>query len=355
MKNIATIDDIINGLASRQGLTPEYAKELVLNYFKVIQEVLIDDDNVTISGFGSFFKDKATSIAFSIDKEAGEKLNEPFSMFDDIVLDSDFNIAELNADNGSEPVSNIQSQSVDNQPYPPTSSDNIETANIDSHQGIEGPVEELVESETKDEIVNEDTPIESNSSESEDIIEEDEEEIDSTENEYTDSIPYQKKCRRLLFFLLGFVAGAICSVITFALISGNIFESGESDSINKTNNPEFIESPSNSPSVSENINDNEYVINSISNVEISEPIIELTDTVHPGYYLASMARKHFGKTEFWVYIYEENKSIISNPDRVEVNTILIIPPAAKYDIDKDSPESIKRAKALASNIYSKKK
>lgn len=50
------------------------------------------------------------------------------------------------------------------------------------------------------------------------------------------------------------------------------------------------------------------------------------DTVKAGYLLNDMARKHYGSKVFWVYIYEENKSKIKNPNRVNAGTVVTIPP-----------------------------
>ncbi len=77
----------------------------------------------------------------------------------------------------------------------------------------------------------------------------------------------------------------------------------------------------------------------------------ITDTVSRTNYLAIMARKYYGNTEFWVYIYKENEAKLGNPDRVPAGTVVVIPPASKYGIDANDPESIKRAKKLNGPIY----
>ena len=66
-----------------------------------------------------------------------------------------------------------------------------------------------------------------------------------------------------------------------------------------------------------------------------------------------MAKKHYGNKCFWVYIYEENKSKISNPNRVSPGLELVIPDAAKYGIDASSQESVNAAKAMAGKILTK--
>jgi hypothetical protein len=56
-----------------------------------------------------------------------------------------------------------------------------------------------------------------------------------------------------------------------------------------------------------------------------------------------MARRHYGDSRFWVYIYLENKSKIKDPDNLEAGTVLVIPPAEKYGIDATNRESLKKA------------
>lgn len=77
-------------------------------------------------------------------------------------------------------------------------------------------------------------------------------------------------------------------------------------------------------------------------VVTAEPEV-VTDTVRPGNYLSVMARRHYGNSKFWVYIYLENKDQIRNPDNLEDGMVLTIPPRAKYDIDPESKESLKKA------------
>lgn len=77
------------------------------------------------------------------------------------------------------------------------------------------------------------------------------------------------------------------------------------------------------------------------------------DTVRPGYLLNDMAKKHYGNKCFWVYIYEENKAKIANPNRVGPGLVLVIPPAEKYGIDSSSQTSIKAANEKAGKILAK--
>lgn len=58
--------------------------------------------------------------------------------------------------------------------------------------------------------------------------------------------------------------------------------------------------------------------------EISHSSIK-TVTVAPGMTLGKIARMQYGKASYWTYIYEANKNILSNPDKIEEGQVLVIP------------------------------
>ena len=80
---------------------------------------------------------------------------------------------------------------------------------------------------------------------------------------------------------------------------------------------------------------------------------QLTDTVTARNFLTRMARRHYGNGHFWVYIYEENRNVIKNPNNVRPGTVVVIPDAKKYGIDKDNPQSVETAKRKEGEIQSK--
>lgn len=81
----------------------------------------------------------------------------------------------------------------------------------------------------------------------------------------------------------------------------------------------------------------------------------VTDTVGGRRYLSVIARQHYGKDIFWVYIYEENKDRISNPNNVPEGLVVVIPPAEKYNIDPASKESVHAAERKANEIMQGRK
>ena len=81
-------------------------------------------------------------------------------------------------------------------------------------------------------------------------------------------------------------------------------------------------------------------------VEMAEPEM-ITDTITTKVVLTTLADKYYDSQWFWVYIYEENKGILSDPNNVPPGTVVVIPPAEKYGIDVNDPASVKKAQRLS--------
>lgn len=80
------------------------------------------------------------------------------------------------------------------------------------------------------------------------------------------------------------------------------------------------------------------------------PAVVVTDTVERGVFLTNISFRHYGHKAFWVYIYEENRHIIANPDQVPAGTVVVIPPAQKYGIDATDTVAINKALKIADEI-----
>lgn len=84
---------------------------------------------------------------------------------------------------------------------------------------------------------------------------------------------------------------------------------------------------------------------------VEKPVVK--ETLNAASTLTRLARKHYGNNFFWVYIYEENKAKIKDPNNIPVGTVVVIPPAEKYGIDKNNPSSVAKAKEKLTEIYNR--
>ena len=126
------------------------------------------------------------------------------------------------------------------------------------------------------------------------------------------------------------------------------------DSRPMNNNPESVVLPENKDTLSEMEKDSVLKDSVISVSPLAAPEVKpVIETIRSGVFLTTLARKYFGHKAFWVYIYEENKDVIKNPNQVPIGTRLTIPSASKYDIDANNRTSVENAKALAAKIQSR--
>ena len=88
--------------------------------------------------------------------------------------------------------------------------------------------------------------------------------------------------------------------------------------------------------------------------EVEEPDV-ITDTVTTQIVLSTLSDKYYDSPWFWVYIYEENKAIINDPNNVPPGTAVVIPPAEKYGIDASDPASLKKAQRRSWEILTQGK
>ena len=78
-----------------------------------------------------------------------------------------------------------------------------------------------------------------------------------------------------------------------------------------------------------------------------------TVTLNEGSRLTWISLKHLGHKDFWVYIYEANMDVISNPNSIRIGTKLRIPKLPSELIDANNPQTLEYAKYLH-DVYVKK-
>lgn len=73
--------------------------------------------------------------------------------------------------------------------------------------------------------------------------------------------------------------------------------------------------------------------------------------LRPGDRLSRLALKKYGNKAFWVYIYEENRAQLKDPDNIPVGTVITLPAASKYQINAGDTNSINRALVLQRSLH----
>nr|WP_313965909.1 hypothetical protein [uncultured Porphyromonas sp.] len=73
--------------------------------------------------------------------------------------------------------------------------------------------------------------------------------------------------------------------------------------------------------------------------------------LRPGDRLSRLALKKYGHKAFWVYIYEENRMRLKDPDNIPVGAVITLPAASKYQIDPTDTNSVNRALLLQRSLH----
>ena len=87
-----------------------------------------------------------------------------------------------------------------------------------------------------------------------------------------------------------------------------------------------------------------------SQPKAKEPVY---DTIGPRNFLTTMAGRHYGEKEFWVYIYDANASKLRHPDRIKPGTKILIPDYSTLPLTGDHKADVLAAKRHGSDIYAR--
>lgn len=376
MKQTIAISAFAGMLARQSGYTSDFCEHFVLEMFKTVADALKESNEVTIKGLGQFSVDESGNVEFSPDPVFAADVNAPFDCFEPEPLDEDVTDEILSADEENISYDN-SAKAVENEmevaaPENPTDIQSVNQTDLTSEDMPEDMSNNIRPEVVDDEIVTDENHNEGKKSEqmtdagtSEPVYEAD---LSSAETEITDEVGdfnvHICSTRPRKFPIWGFVCGMAVGAIVgaaatyFILVPRGQAESSEEIKKDEQHVAELLGekiTAASADTMSEVCPDTitTPTVLTETTVPVAEKDTVIYDTVTST--LAQLSRKHFGSYEFWVYIYEENRDVISDPDRVEPNTRVRIPDAKKYGIDANDKSSIKRALAKSSEIANERK
>ena len=386
MNEKISFPDLVGLLSSKMNITKKEAETFLKEFFTVSTEVITSGEELRINGLGLFKPIWVEArgcinvqtgepveipghykLSFIPDKVLREAVNAPFSSFSVEVLNDHVPIEDMTA---------VPSQDIDEN----NDICNTENVELQDSKEIREKEEEDEPIEPAHEYIQEDKSADEESSEStvssqeiekfqEEIIQpESETKVEEKEEDcYED---YLRKSASRKSFWWGVLSAF--GIIIICLAGGIFFMGNDSpyvvkigeytlslgkqsiDSRPMNNNPESVVLPENKDTLSEMEKDSVLKDSVISASPLAAPEVKpVIETIRSGVFLTTLARKYFGHKAFWVYIYEENKDVIKNPNQVPIGTRLTIPSASKYDIDANNRTSVEKAKALAAKIQSR--
>jgi len=388
MNERLNLQDLIDLLAKKQGITKKDAENFLRELFAVISENIENSESVKIKDFGTFKLIKVSArksvnvntgedieipahykLSFTPDKTLKEAINKPFAHFESVPVEDGITFDDMDKleDTTDEEHEEIESSSVEVDDIPAITKTIIEEENIDTEpEGIE---KEIINPDPEDgiDVIS-------------DLLHEEEEKV--LDIDYSEKIPqptaftsssvsvseenfYEKrddKKRKRKYISLGFfifiilAAFAICGYY-FQEIAQYLTD-GKYDKDSRNVIVYEKDSLAVSKPVSDSLVATGAVKDSISsekNVQQQEDITTplTVETIRAGHTLRNISLKYYGHKSFWVYIYEENRNAIKNPNNVPLGTKLVIPSPAKYGIDANNKESVEKAKKAESELITK--
>ena len=383
--------------------TSKRMSELALReMFAVISGKLLEGESVKIDGLGVFKVTEVNSrrsvnvntgeaieipghskITFVADKRLAEAVNAPFASFESVVLDDDVTADMLTAIDNAEPAEPAAEPAAEPSEFsepselsePSEPSEFSEPAEPSEPSELSEPSEPATEPAAEPSELSEfSEPSELSEPAAEEpaepaaepVEEEDAQggaiHVSQSDDDYyyddDDDESWWQRHRTLKGFLMGVVAGAaLYAAADFAIkyyednrkvVSAETIEATDGEVVAADTLPSDTLSDKASPKDS---------LKPTASTPLesakSTAVKQVTDTVTGSYFLTRMARRHYGNGHFWVYIYEENKGKISNPNNVRPGTVVVIPDAKKYGIDKDNPQSVEAAKRKEGEIQRK--
>lgn len=342
MNNIITIDQFVTLLGEKTGLTREQAREYTTEFQAQIITCLKQQGVAEIPYLGKLLY-RNGKIQLTLNEEQAAIINEPFEFFESVALVPDLDVEKL------ETVIPTKDEPKEDAVV---ADENVEDVINNGEIIPEGevPVEEVRTEDAKETGVEpeeiDSTSIQINTSSTSP-------QVDPVGNSEAETEEYDEGSRsvtrNVLYYVSGLVTGMVLTCIAVYFLYPPMYHDDMTDTtvdIIETETPSIKTEPQDTLTAAS--------INTDTDIRVA-PVIqaEITDTVTPTYFLASMARKYYGRMEFWVYIYKENESELGHPDRIPSGTVVRIPDLKKAGIDVHSDEAVKKAQSLSEDIFSK--
>ena len=405
MNNRLSIQDLALILSEQTGKSTEEALRFLQEFIAVVSEGVYNDKLVKVKGLGTFkiirVEERASvsvnsgerfvipshyKFTFTPDKELKELVNKPFSLFDTVELNEevDFSDVDVSAEtSGAEEAADDSSEEIlpDGIPEQAIEAPQTQEPEVKPEPAVEEEAVPQEEVEAEPEAETETTPEPEVEAEPEPKVE-----AETTPHEEAKAEPkpaepvssvsgykeYRRKRRRsasrkLLFPIACLFVVIVLGIVYIVCLSGRT-------TVNKNWEPPMAEVGNPTPEAGMNpvpadstgVTPPDSASLAADSVVAEPPVVEENQpeetpksdilalvTIKAGDRLASFAKQYYGHKFFWVYIYQYNQDIISDPNNIPIGTELRIPDPGLYGIDATDRSSIDKAAALQSQILGK--
>lgn len=347
MSETINLPSLISRLATAAATDPADARRYLHHLFATIEQALKADGRVTVPGIGEFVAsgDASAPVIFKADDQLAAVANEPFAAFSAVELND--GVTESVLDENATPAPATQPDPA-YQPQPETILEpETEPDPIYEPKPVPEPepqTEPEPEPTYEPEPQSEPEPACEPEPQSEPVIEEDEdEEVEEEEPYYGQYEHEQHDTGHGLWILLGLLLGLLIGLIG-GFFAGKKWGANYADvdivansiEVNPTDVDETdVFKPL--PSLDENAEATPDEISAQPQTPepakpqatpekakpqtTAEPVY---DTISSTRYLTTMARDHYGKKNYWVFIYQANPQL-KNPNTISPGTRILIP------------------------------
>lgn len=358
MNETVNLPQLITRLSKVTGADSNTCRRFLREFFETITETLAQGETVTIDGLGTFCRsaeptaDGNPRLLFAPDQGLAEEVNRPFSMFQAVELADGINESDLapkaepEQEEISEPEPTIEPEpevTIISNPEPKEQPES-EIILVSEPEPLPEPQPEPLfsepeaEPEPQPEPQPELKPEVSEETHEPEIVPsfpEDEEDVDE---DAPLPMPEEKSHHSWLWIAIIAVAFGIIGGIAAAFL---IDVEPEIDGVNNA----IVEEVENSDSIIASAEAEEVTTEQqTASAPTSEPTQTATpapqatataapsaapqpvyETVSTTNYLSVMARRHYGKQSYWIFIYEANSDKLRNPNTIAAGTRVLIP------------------------------
>jgi len=326
MREKINLQELTALLSDKAGITKKEADAFLREFFGLMTESLIEDKIVKIRDLGTF---KLTDVEAreSVDVRTGERFL--IAAHSKVSFNPDNTLSELI-----------------NKPY-----EHLEPELIE--EGVSEMLPEFNESNKSNE---EDKPLENNIESKEEEKKEEEKSDDNFPEEKKHVIEdydelaeetIQKKRKKIKTVVFTFlIVGALMGI--FYYLTRETGDAIHYTSTTYNNKVAAVNGTKDNPG---------KLISTDTTITVNpeDTIVPIKNTLVPGKKrltrvadrLTMISYEEYGDVVFWIYIYDENKNLISKDNYVKAGIEITIPPPEKYDIDANDPKSLQKARDFA--------
>ena len=383
MNNRLTIQDLAGLLAEYTGKDKNSSERFLREFIAVVSEGVYTDKLVKVKGIGTFKiipVEKRESIhvntgerfvipehykfSFLPDKELRELVNKPFSFFETTELRENVDFTDMDVVLDEPDIKETEDESIEEM-IPEEKHLPEEEPVVFSEEGSAVPPEEDPVVFSEEEPAGQ--PEEEGMDTLEPVVDEhsDRSGPDSPSEEVETGPDAERKKPRtkriavvsmFVFLLMLFNIGLYLNRAYFfkkgkePLRIDTVFPKGETVATEAVPDTTIVfANEDSSQTVGETTVENPEV-----EPEAVSPKVIARVKIEPGSRLTLISLKYYGSKLFWVYLYEYNRAVITDPNNVPIGTVIEVPAPEMYGIDRRDRSSIEKAAARQTEILSGK-